>query len=234
MDEKPIDESSAADNLDDCKFPRINMKQSSVTNTKGKVWSAFVDKEGKNHSVNKTRMKKMDEKPMDQSSDTDVHEIAKEKDTGNDCYVEKETAVKCQESTKGNQKDDSGSVDAILDSIINNEGIHGEKGDNRIPLIFRFDDSDDESLVQKDNGSNGEELFEEMNFVLECEEIGSYRTPMVSFFSCVAFISVILVNFNCIFCLQRLKIGRKMITLTVLNFVEEGSMVISILKRKLE
>lgn len=52
MDEKPMDESS-----DDSDFPHLNRKQSHLENTKEKVWSASVDKVGKNHSVNNKRTK---------------------------------------------------------------------------------------------------------------------------------------------------------------------------------
>ncbi|KAI3796498.1 hypothetical protein L1987_39170 [Smallanthus sonchifolius] len=77
---------------------------------------------------------------------------------------------------KGRRKDDGDSVDAILDSIIKKESVHDKEGGYRIPLKFKFDDSEDEFSSQKTNDSYVEALFQEMDFELQYEEIGSYKT----------------------------------------------------------
>nr|GEY85459.1 lysine-specific demethylase 5D isoform X1 [Tanacetum cinerariifolium] len=73
-------------------------------------------------------------------------------------------------------KNDGGSANAILDSIIKDEDIHGKANDECIPLKFKFDDSDDDSLSQATNDLDVEGVFQEMGFLLE-EAIDSYKTP---------------------------------------------------------
>ncbi|PWA66337.1 SNF2-related, N-terminal domain-containing protein [Artemisia annua] len=87
--------------------------------------------------------------------------------------------VKYQESKKRRLKDACGSVEAILDSIIGRKDDVQEKQGDCIPLQFRFDESDDESVNQITDESDAEALFQQMNFELQSEEIGSYGNPKV-------------------------------------------------------
>ncbi|KAK9051483.1 hypothetical protein SSX86_028110 [Deinandra increscens subsp. villosa] len=140
---------SEIDDMDDCDFLLEHKKKHQST-------QSHKEKAG---------LKKTDKKPMD-------------------CYkkIDKTSSVKHKKSKKDGGKDDSGCVDAILDSIMSNEDVHedvpGEKEDEYLPLQFRFDDSDNDSS-QVTNESNGEDLFKEMEFAFQCDEMGSYRTPKV-------------------------------------------------------
>ncbi|KAI3743858.1 hypothetical protein L1987_56925 [Smallanthus sonchifolius] len=131
---------------------------------KNKVCFGTVERKEKNHFVNKTNMKKQNKKLMDESNYVHDHEKRNAKN-------------KYRKFKKGRRKDDGDSVDAILDSIIKKESVHGKEGGYRIPLKFKFDDSEDEFSSQKTNDSYVEALFQEMDFELQSEEIGSYKTP---------------------------------------------------------
>ncbi|KAK9051482.1 hypothetical protein SSX86_028109 [Deinandra increscens subsp. villosa] len=153
---------------------------------KEKVCFGTVERKNKNHIVQKTSMKRKNKKLMDESNDFHVHEKGNVKDkVKGDCMkLDHESVVKYQKFRKGRRKDDANSVDAILDSIIKKESVHGKEGGDSIPLQFKFDDSEDECSSQKTNESYVEDLFQEMDFELASEEIGSYRTPTVSFILC--------------------------------------------------
>ncbi|KAI3719345.1 hypothetical protein L6452_20242 [Arctium lappa] len=156
-----------------------NTKQSGMKNMEEKALSGSVNRKEKNHSVPKAAMKKMDKKPTDCSSDTDTNGKTNVEHIAN--------SVKQREckSRRVPREENGGFVDAILDSIVGNGGIHDKEGDedddndDRLSLRFRFDDSDDECLSRKTDDSDLERLYREMDFELECEEIGSYKTPMV-------------------------------------------------------
>ncbi|XP_024989133.1 SNF2 domain-containing protein CLASSY 3 [Cynara cardunculus var. scolymus] len=185
-DERSSSIESENDNSHDSDFlPRVrktnqprNRKQSHKKNMEEKVLFGSVDRKEKNHSVPKAITKKMDKNPTHCSSDSDTK--------GKTNAKHKANGVKHRErkSKRVLQEENGGSIDVILDSIIRNGGIHGKEGDDddddyRLPLRFRFDDSEDESLNRKTDDSDVEGLFREMDFELECEEIGSYKTSTV-------------------------------------------------------
>nr|GEW53901.1 SNF2 domain-containing protein CLASSY 3-like [Tanacetum cinerariifolium] len=93
-----------------------------------------------------------------------------------DNLAEQENAIKDHELKKVRRKNNGGSANAILDSIIKDKDIHGKENDECIPLKFKFDDSDDDSSSQATNDPDLEGVFQEMGFLLE-EAIDSYRTP---------------------------------------------------------
>ncbi|KAK1425092.1 hypothetical protein QVD17_20436 [Tagetes erecta] len=121
-------------------------------------------KSDKGPAVNTTNMEKTDKKPMDESSDTSVEEKQ------NADPIKQEKYEKCR------QRDD---VEATLDSIISDEDVEDKKEDYCIPYKFRFYDSEDESTNQNTDEWGAEALFQEMDFSLTCEEVGSSTTPKV-------------------------------------------------------
>nr|GFB43331.1 ARID DNA-binding domain-containing protein [Tanacetum cinerariifolium] len=70
--------------------------------------------------------------------------------------------IKDYELKKVRRKNEGGSANAILDSIIKDEDIHGKANDECIPLKFKFNDSDDDSSSQATNDPDVEG-------VLSCE-----------------------------------------------------------------
>lgn len=184
--------SSSSDSSDDFVFflpnNRVNQltnwKESPIENTRETVWSGSVDRKEKKHSVRKTNMKKVNLKPTNSSTGIHTHEKTNAKDKASYRYttIDKANAVKYQESSKPRrlqQKDDGALVDSLLDSVIANGDVHHKEGDDCLALQFRFDDSEDESSSQKSDVSDMEGLFQEMDFALTCEEIGSYKTPLI-------------------------------------------------------
>ncbi|KAI3743859.1 hypothetical protein L1987_56926 [Smallanthus sonchifolius] len=176
---------SESDDSDDSDFSQENKRphqpatknQYSKRSDKGKVWSESVDRKEKGPSVNKTNMKKADKKPMDESSEDEKLNAKEKHEKGRYMKVDKANPIKYKRSEKGRRKDDAGCVDAILDSFVINEDVHVKKENHCVPLKFRFDDSEDESLSQKaDEFDESKRLFEEMDFALTCDEIGSYKT----------------------------------------------------------
>nr|GEX84175.1 SNF2 domain-containing protein CLASSY 3-like [Tanacetum cinerariifolium] len=93
--------------------------------------------------------------------------------------IEQENAIKYYELKKVRPKNEGGSANAILDSIIKDEDIHGKANDECIPLKLKFDDSDDDSSSQTTNDPDVEGLFQEMGFLI-AEAIDSYRTPTLT------------------------------------------------------
>ncbi|KAI3796499.1 hypothetical protein L1987_39171 [Smallanthus sonchifolius] len=177
---------SENDDSDDSDFLQENKRshqpaaknQYSKRSDKGKVWSESVDRKEKGPSVNKTSMKRTVKKPKGESSEDEKQNVKEKHEKGRYMKVDKANPIKYKRSVKGRRKDDAGSVDAILDSIVINEDVHVKKENNCVPLKFRFDDSEDESLSQKaDEFDESKRLFEEMDFALTCDEIGSYKTP---------------------------------------------------------
>ncbi|KAI3498403.1 hypothetical protein L1887_34177 [Cichorium endivia] len=143
-----------------------------------------VDRTEKNRAVRKTNMKKVNLKPTNSSTGFHTHEKTNAKDKASYRYttIDKANAVKYQESSKPRrvqQKDDGALVDSLLDSVIANGDVHHKEGDDCLALQFRFDDSEDESSSQKSDVLDMEGLFQEMDFALTCEEIGSYKTPLI-------------------------------------------------------
>nr|GFA98051.1 reverse transcriptase domain-containing protein [Tanacetum cinerariifolium] len=92
---------------------------------------------------------------------------------------EQENAIKDYELKKVRRKNEGGSANAILDSIIEDEHIHGKANDECIPFKFKVDDSDDDSLSQATNDPDVEGVFQEIRFLIE-EAIDSYRTPTLT------------------------------------------------------
>nr|GEW95164.1 SNF2 domain-containing protein CLASSY 3-like [Tanacetum cinerariifolium] len=131
-------------------------------------------------SINRKEKGRSVKKEMDDLiDDIDTHEKANAKGKVRGPYMTDniEKGVKYQASKKGKRKDVGGSIDAILDSIIGQEDdVQEKKGDDCIPLKFRFDESDDES-EEITYESDVEALFQQMNFELQSEEIGSYGNP---------------------------------------------------------
>ncbi|KAL8227943.1 hypothetical protein R6Q57_015527 [Mikania cordata] len=164
---------SESDDLDDSDFSLVNKRLHQPTqNSKEKICSE------KNPSVRKTDLKKTDHKLMDESSEIKVSQKPNAECKIKDCYmkVDKTNRVKDKKSKMGGKRDYNARLDDILDSIISNEGVQCKKENDCLPLKFRFDDSDDESSKKTDE-SNGEDLFLEMEFAFNCDEIGSYKIP---------------------------------------------------------
>ncbi|KAL8268455.1 hypothetical protein R6Q59_002253 [Mikania micrantha] len=174
--EKTVDEPKEEDSdMDDEPFVIFeeSMKLHQPTqNSKEKICSE------KHPSGRKTDLKKTDQKPTDESSEIKVSEKPNAECKIKDCYmkVDKTNRVKDKKSKMGGKRDYNGRLDDILDSIISNESVHCKKENDCLPLKFRFDDSDDESSKKTDE-SNGEDLFLEMEFAFNCDEIGSYKIP---------------------------------------------------------
>lgn len=139
-----------------------------VRDEKGKVRS--INRKEKGHSVKK----EMD----DLIDDIDTHEKANAKGNVRGPYMTN-NGVKYQRSKEGRRKDNGGSIDAILASVIGKEDVHEKEGGSCIPLKFRFDDSDDESVSKITDESDVEALFQQFDFELQSEEIGSYGNPKV-------------------------------------------------------
>nr|GEX92711.1 hypothetical protein [Tanacetum cinerariifolium] len=131
-------------------------------------------------SINRKEKGRSVKKEMDDLiDDIDTHEKANAKGKVRGPYMTDniEKGVKYQAAKKGKRKDVGGSIDAILDSIIGQEDdVQEKEGDDCIPLKFRFDESDDES-EEITYESDVEALFQQMNFELQAEEIGSYGNP---------------------------------------------------------
>ena len=169
---------SESDNLGDFEYSLPN-KKVFVENIKEEDWFGSVDSKESTHSLPITNMKKMSEKPMDSFPDIYADDKTNVNGELKDHYIkaEQENDIKDHELKKVGRKKAGGSANAILDSIIKREDIHGKENDECIPLKFKFDDSDDDSSSQATNDPNVDGLFQEMGFLLECEEIGSYKTP---------------------------------------------------------
>ncbi|KAM0004091.1 putative SNF2 domain-containing protein CLSY/DRD1 [Helianthus debilis subsp. tardiflorus] len=178
----PIDSSeSESDDLDDTDLLSVNKRPHRRTqNDKEKVWSGSASRKEKSPSVRKPNMKNTCQIPMDESSDTEVNEKQNTIDELISRYVkgDKAKSVKNGKFKKGGRRDVAACINAILESVINNEEDHITQEDECLPSHFKFDDTEDESS-QKSIESNGEELFEEMEFALKCEEVGFYRIPQV-------------------------------------------------------
>ncbi|KAJ0954859.1 putative DNA helicase chromatin remodeling SNF2 family [Helianthus annuus] len=178
----PIDSSeSESDDLDDTDLLSVNKRPHRRTqNDKEKAWSGSASRKEKSPSVHKTNTKSTCQIPRDESSDTEVNEKQNAIDKVISRYLkgDKAKSVKSGKFKKGGRRDVAACINAILESVINNEEDHITQEDECLPSHFKFDDTEDESS-QKSIESNGEELFEEMEFALKCEEVGSYRIPQV-------------------------------------------------------
>nr|XP_043625772.1 SNF2 domain-containing protein CLASSY 3-like [Erigeron canadensis] len=168
--------------------PPVKWKQSSMEKTKEKVRPGSIDRKVHDPLVHKSRMKKMDKGPTNELSNIGHQKRKKainiDRDTmgelsGLDRYtrVDKSSSDEHEKSNKGSSKDDGGSLDAILDSNIANEGVQGKKYVSS--YTYRFDVSENESKSQTTDEFGAEGLFEEMKFELEFDEMGSYRDSTV-------------------------------------------------------
>nr|XP_043625771.1 SNF2 domain-containing protein CLASSY 3-like [Erigeron canadensis] len=156
---------------------------------KHKIRSGLAERKKKNRSSTKGvnyYYDDDDEDPLtsigrerNKNQSTTKNQLPKEtkREKNSNCSAQKANMKKMYEKPMSKS---SGSIDDILDSVIKNKAGLGENGGDCLPLKFRFEDSEDESMSQKTDEFNAEGLFEEMDFVLDCEEIGSYRTPMVN------------------------------------------------------
>ncbi|KAF5761259.1 hypothetical protein HanXRQr2_Chr16g0762971 [Helianthus annuus] len=178
----PIDSSEReSDDLDGADLLPVNKRPHRRTqNDKEKVWSGSASRKEKSPSVRKPNMKNTCQIPMDEPSDTEVNEKQNTIDELISRNVKGDIAksVKSGKFKKGGRRDVAACINAILESVINNEEDHITQEDECLPSHFKFDDTEDESS-QKSIESNGEELFEEMEFALKCDEVGSYRIPQV-------------------------------------------------------
>nr|GEV37293.1 hypothetical protein [Tanacetum cinerariifolium] len=169
---------SERENLGDFEYSLPN-KKVFVESIKKEDWFRSVGSQESTHSLPLTNMKKMSKKALDSFPNNYANEKASVNGELMDHYMkaEQENVIKDHELKKVRRKMDGGSANAILDLIIKDEGLHGKANDECIPLKFKFDESDDDSSSQATNDPDVEGVFQEMGFPLDCEAIGSYRTP---------------------------------------------------------
>ncbi|PWA93708.1 SNF2-related, N-terminal domain-containing protein [Artemisia annua] len=158
-------------------------KQSPSSNTKDLFSGSVKKKVAEQDEKEKVRSINRNDHSVNKEIDDlidgiDTHENANAKGQVRGPYMT-DNGVKYQRSKKGRPKDNGGSIDAILASIIGKEDVHEKEGGSCIPLKFRFDDSDDESASQITDESDVEALFQQIDLELQSEEIGSYGNSKV-------------------------------------------------------